>query len=268
MLKKIFLFIILFSVTICAQTNYLIKQIENAYQTNQYELTLKLTKKLLVKKITKKSREKINEIRAVCFYSIGKKDSAKISFINLLKANENYKPNSQLVSPKIVAFFNIIKTDFERIITKKKNRITQLKIDSHKQEIQQSKIVKTIAYSIIFPGIGQVITKQKIKGIILIAVSTTLLGFSIYYTLKTDQFRINYLSESDRVLIGTKYNAYNKFFKTRNLFYISYGLVWLFTQIDLLIFNRKHLFSKNTVLLTSINDYQHPQLSLTFKYFF
>ena len=55
--------------------------------------------------------------------------------------------------------------------------------------------------------------------------------------IKTPFFQLVGMNESNKLLIQQKYDDYNKSYKIRNVLIISYAVVWLYSQIDLLFFS-------------------------------
>ncbi|MEK6553091.1 MAG: hypothetical protein AABZ54_06545, partial [Bacteroidota bacterium] len=51
--------------------------------------------------------------------------------------------------------------------------------------------------------------------------------------------------ESNKLLIQQKYDDYNKSYKIRNVLIISYAVIWLYSQIDLLFFSNGDQDSKS-----------------------
>lgn len=267
--KGFFLVFALLSISIFAQSDTLFNQMKNAYQSNNYRRAIELSDMVLAQNLNEKVMMKVNEIRAVCFYSIGQKDSSKISFIAILRIDDSYLPNQLFISPKIVLFFNSIKLDYEKIISDKKIKTFQTKVDSSKIKENRDRILMTIAYSILLPGIGQLRTEQNTKGVYITGASVALLGASIYFILKTNRLEIKYQNESDKILIQEKYDSYNGSYQIRNVLLISYGLVWIFSQLDLLVFNQEKLFGNNLSFSTLLtNTHRTSQLSFTIQYLF
>ena len=269
MANKIIPILILLSVNLYAQSDKLFIKLNNAYQTSNYQQAVELSDVVLKQSLKKNELIEVYEIRAVCFYSLGKKDSAKVSFIEILKVDNKYSPNKLFISPKIISFFNSIKLDYERIVSDKKIRISKSKINSSIAKKNRDKIVTTIAFSILLPGTGQLRTGATAKGILLTGTSVALLGSSIYFSINTKNLETDYQNESDKKLIQEKYDAYNKSYKIRNILFISYGVVWAFSQLDLLLFNQEKLFGNNFSISTSLtNNNKTSQLCLVFNYKF
>jgi hypothetical protein len=59
---------------------------------------------------------------------------------------------------------------------------------------------------------------------------------AIAYIVKTNDKESAYLNETDKSLIGAKYNEFNSAYKTRNLLITAAAAVWVISQIDILFF--------------------------------
>ena len=61
---------------------------------------------------------------------------------------------------------------------------------------------------------------------------------SVAYTVaETISREDEYMAETNPELIPAKYDKYNEMYKVRNILIGAYAAVWLYTQLDLLIFN-------------------------------
>ncbi len=267
--KSIFSICVLLFGSVFAQSSSVFEQMETAYKKSNYIKAIELSEVVLKKELTKTEAIKTNEIRGVCFYSMGKKDSSKIAFTNVLEIDDTYYPNKLFISPKIILFFESVKMDYERLVSNRKIESFQNRADSTDLKENWNRISKAITYSILLPGTGHLTTGQKTKGWLLTGASTTLLGGAICFLINTNRLERDYQSESNKKLIQEKYDVYNKSYKIRNLLLASYGAVWLFTQLDILVFNQEKLFGNNLSVLPSVrNTYNSTQLSLSFTYSF
>jgi len=53
-----------------------------------------------------------------------------------------------------------------------------------------------------------------------------------------------------------KYNAYNRSYKTRNILISAYAIVWLYSQIDIFVFQRKNIKGEFKAAFLPIIDSQ------------
>ncbi len=248
------LLLLLFSTGVFSQS-IKIDSVFSEYRANNYQKVIELSNVLLSadNNLEKESRISLYEMTAVSFYALGKKDSSKINFIEILKLNENYSPDPFFISPKIIRFFESIKSDYMRIrkivVQENKNPINvaadSLEAVNKSLAFQtelahvKSDAANSMFRSAVFPGWGHLYSGYKTKGIILSSVNALLLGSAIYYSVETNNLENDYRLETKAELIEEKYNEYNSAYKIRNALYVTYAAFWLFSQIDLLFFNEE-----------------------------
>lgn len=178
----------------------------------------------------------VYEMLAISYYSLGDEASAKINFEQLIKLNKNYSPDPSKISPKVVGFFNDVKSAMaaQQENNPAKDSLSAGNNLSFKPDIDYR---GAFLKNMVLPGWGQISSSQTIKGAVMSGVSLALIGGMTAYIIDTNNKQKDYLNETDKTLIQFKYDAYNSAYKTRNLFIISYIAVWLYSQIDLLLFN-------------------------------
>ena len=76
------------------------------------------------------------------------------------------------------------------------------------------------------------------KGILFMGAGLLTLGSSVYFFIDANNKENKYLNETDPRVIGSRYNDYNSAYKIRNTLIISYIVIWIYTQIDMLLFSR------------------------------
>ncbi len=271
MLKNFLLLITFIFIPLFAQNEPRIEQIEEAFRSNDYSRAIELAGLYLSanNNISENTALRLHEIRAVSFYSIAERDSAKNSFFEILEIDQNYSPNPSNISPKIIRFFNEIKNDFDRVMSLRNERIDSLLTLSNPIENKNFGkdylIANMTLRSLILPGWGHLYAGKTGLGIGLSAVSGALIGTSIYYIINTENLKDEYVSESDRNLIREKYDDYNSSFKIRNALLISYAAVWIFSQLDILFFSRDDLINLNSESLDSFsNNFIDLKITLNF----
>jgi hypothetical protein len=185
-------------------------------------------------------------MRAVALYSMGDDASTRKSFENILKIRRNYTPDPAQISPKLISIFGEVKADFL-----KNNPLPISDSDTTQQSIpvklfSQERIRGLVLENLVMPGIAQFQLGKNPKGILLSAASTINLGAMIYYLVNTKNKENDYLNETDKLLIQEKYSIYNDSYKIRNTLIISYALIWIYSQIDLIFFSDDEPSSTNS----------------------
>jgi hypothetical protein len=211
---------------------------KSEFDSFQYEKMVKTSNDLLVKgNLTDSLKVEVYIMRAVAFYSLGDDISTRSSFENILKIRRNYSPDPAQISPKLISIFGEVKAEFIKnnplpiSITDSTSIAKPLKL------FESDKSKYLIFENLAAPGIGQLQLGKNPKGIILTAASTLNLAAMIYFLIDTKNKENDYLSQTEESLIQQKYNDYNKSYKIRNTLIISYALIWIYSQIDLLFLN-------------------------------
>ena len=89
----------------------------------------------------------------------------------------------------------------------------------------------------------------------------------IYYIFLTSKRENDYLNETREIEIERKYNAYNSAYKRRNILLVLYGVIWIYSQYDLLVNGERYLREENRISMYPVLDQQYvPQLTLRIKF--
>jgi hypothetical protein len=257
MIKKIFL-VIFFSlgISLTYSQEVTFDKVQQEYAKFEYDHVLKLSDQLITKgNISDSLLIELHLMRANVFYSNGADSSTRKSFESILKINKKYIPDPSITSPKLISIFNEVKADFIR-----KNPDVELAqpADSTKtkQEVKylnQFPAVGAVVKNLLLPGLGQLHHGNLTKGWLNTAASALNLGAVIYFTLDANKKQDIYLKETDGFLIQEKYEEYNRSFKLRNTFIITYAALWLYSQIDLIFFTSEKE-STNSAPVSSFID--------------
>ncbi len=250
-----------------------IQFIKEKFQSFKYEEVISSSKKLL------KSKEKLNNdelidlytMKAVSHYTLTEIDSARGDFIEILKINNDYQLDPIKISPKIISFYNSIKQDYKRIITNQEelaaSDTTATKLtEPNILQLEKNVFTNSIQRSLVLPGWGHLYMGSNTKGWILSSAGVLTLGSMVYYIFRTNSKEKDYLNETEAHLINQKYDEYNTSFKIRNALIISYAIIWIYTQIEILLFS-DDLFSQkiNSLILTDFKRKNSPYIELSFK---
>ena len=244
MMKKLFLIIFFFlgiSFVYCQDVTF--DKVQQEYAKFDYDKVIKLSDQLIAKgNISDSLMIELHLMRANVFYSNGADSLTRKSFEQILKINKKYIPDPSITSPKLISIFNEVKADYIR-----KNPDAEMiqPADSTKpkQEIKYLAPVPSVSAvvkNLLLPGLGQLHYGNLTKGWLNAAASVLNIGAVIYFTIDANNKQDNYLKETDSFLIQQKYDEYNKSFKLRNTFIITYAAIWLYSQIDLLFFTNEN----------------------------
>jgi hypothetical protein len=271
-MKILFWFILLFfSFKGFAQEANL-SELVNRYESLEYGKVIELSQKLLRSNADINENDKIDILTmyAISFYAIGQIDSSREIFIDLLNIKNNYELNPSKVSPKIIGFFEQIKKDYKSILNgipdDQHNEGTNLKLSDMEIRIVERDLFKQATLkSIVLPGWGH-LTIDDGKGWWLTSASTALLGSMLYFVFDANSKENDYLNQTNPLLIAQKYDDYNQSYKIRNTLIISYAVIWLYSQIDILFFSDDAVSRKiNKLLQTNYLSANPAAIEVTFQ---
>ncbi|MFA3783602.1 hypothetical protein ABRY23_11125 [Melioribacteraceae bacterium 4301-Me] len=232
-----------------------IDKLKQYFESFEYQKVINLADKLIQSgSLSDSLLTEVYEMQAISYYALGDEASAKISFRQLIKINKDYSPDPSKISPKVINFFNDIKNSMAAELQSNSTAKDSL---SHQTSIQTKLPFDYRSYmlkNIFLPGWGQLSSSQFLKGGIISGASLILMGGMISYIIDTNKKQNDYLNETELTLMQLKYENYNKSYKIRNIFIASYLAVWLYSQIDLI------LFSNNPDESTNM-----PEISAFFK---
>ena len=221
-----------------AQSNHDIVKLQKHYESFEYSKVVQESENLLLDKerFNDSLLVQIYTLKSASHYAMGEQSSTRKSIIELLKINSGYELNKFIYSPKLLSFFEAIKSEFSEIINTNVE-----KSDSHnKEEIAKTnqtlatsnKIPNSaIAKSLLLPGLGHLHINDNPKGWILTTASVISLSSMLYYIIDANEKEKDYLSDY------ANYDKYNKSYKIRNTLIATYAAIWLYSQIDLLFFS-------------------------------
>jgi hypothetical protein len=244
MIKKIFLMLFFFlEISLVYSQEATFDKVQQEYAKFNYDKVIKLSDQLITNGTLSDSLLiELHLMRANVFYSEGADSLTRKSFENILKINRKYIPDPSVTSPKLISIFNEVKADFIRL---NPDLTVVQKPDSTKpkQEIKylnQFPAAGAVVKNLLLPGLGQLHYDNLTKGWINTAASILNIGAVIYFSIDANKKQNDYLKETDNFLIQQKYDEYNKSFKLRNTFIITYAAIWLYSQLDLFVFSSEN----------------------------
>ena len=240
----------------------------------KYGDVISIANKLLLKKIPLTREEILNiyRLKGISHYSLSEDDAAKKSFIEILRIDTSYTLDSNKVSPKIISFFKQVKANYiqqqKDIESRTVVRIDTVFVPKLEYDVQhEDRLKNAIARSLIIPGLGQLYLDVNFKSVLLTALGSASLVASIYYFIQTEKKEKAYLIETDPKLVESSYSEYNDAYRYRNFSLVSFGVVWLYSQLDLLFFSDNDS-GHNIINSSSLNYNEIRGLTLNLKYSF
>jgi hypothetical protein len=276
MIKK-FLFIIsiiLFSnSSIFTQTvskyELLLKQ---KFEEFDYNSVIKLADSILINEKNLSRNDSLNLLyyKALSSFNIWDIKTSEQSFKSILNLDENFSLDTINVSPKIVSYFNDLKTKFS-IDKQNKKQTSVISIDSIlineriKYSSQLQNYREALWRNLILPGWGNIYLRNETKGYLVATAFTLLLISSAYFIYDTYKKEKDYLSEINPDLISSKYSSYNASYKLRNISLGLSALIYIYSQIDYLLFEHSDIKS-NSAFRFSFSFDQKSQFSASFSF--
>lgn len=243
-MKNIFLLFSLLNIIssqlIYSQQSKIELLLKSKFENFEYEKVITISDSLLKfsGNLTREDSIKIFYYRAISAFHIWDINLSEESFKVLLKLDKNFQPDSSEVSPKIISFFNQIrKREIEEIqsISLQQNLLFQDQ-NSKVEELRKnfSLYREAILKNLVYPGWGNFVINQKTKAYIFTSSFSISLISSVYFYFLTEKKEREYLNEINPDKISEKYSPYNMAYKLRNISLISLGLIYIYSQFDLL----------------------------------
>lgn len=174
-------------------------------------------------------------LSAVANYSLQNVDGAMVDFLELLRLDPQYQLKPSDTSPKIIQFFEEIKTNADRTATKERIIV---KHDTVRVAMAQRPWQPAMKRSLLWPGWGQSYLGDKGKATVLRVTSVLAFSASLYGVLDCRDKEKQYHSTIEKSIMDENYQSYNRAYKVRNAALCSFAALWLYSQIDMLFLHR------------------------------
>lgn len=215
------------------------KILKSKFENFEYENIIQISDSILKSgfKINKEDSIQIFYYRSIAAFHIWDINISEESFKILLKLDKNFILDSTEVSPKIILFFEQIKKKetekFDELIkNQKQNNLNSSSNDNLKRSFTIFR--ESVEKNFIMPGWGNLFLNEKDKGYFFITTFSISLLSSIYFYFDTRSKEKAYLNEVDIEKISEKYKSYNTSYKLRNISLITSGLIYIYSQFDIL----------------------------------
>ena len=259
------IFILLFCLQAFPQeTSDSLSTIKKSFDNFEYSKVITIANNLLKerKELTKNQIIDIYRMKGISSFSLLQQDSAKDSFLEILKIDSSYTMDSAKTSPKIISFFNKIKMKFKQTMSEMEKQhlsakpdtvfIKKLVPDLKREQNLKSALLRSIA----LPGLGHLYLGRKTKGWILSGLGGASLASMIYFIIDSNKKETAYLNTTNAAAFNSRYNNYNTSYHLRNYSIVAFAAVWLYSQIDLLFFQ-----DNNTQKKLSFHNF--PRMNFT-----
>ena len=187
----------------------------------------------------------IYTMKGISHYALLDDSKARLSFIEILKIDTSYTLDPSNTSPKIISFFSEVKNEYLASIEGKEEQIFITKYDTvfipvtHRDTISENNFKQAIIRSVFIPGTGHLYLQSNFKSWLLTFLSAASVGTGIYFIIDSNKRERIYLQETNPNEVTERYNDYNFSYRMRNLAFISFAALWIYSQLDLLFFIEK-----------------------------
>ncbi len=236
-LKKNIIIISLFFLIVnptSAQTQQpVFQQMIQAFHHLDYQAAEKIGKQIIddYQSYTPLELLETHKILGVIAYQDGNLSEANSQFEQALSIDRTAHLDSVYVSPKIIQFFNELKSNYD--LRQKSGEID--KTIHNRYVVQPDPRPAATLRSMILPGWGQLYKNDKRKGYVLVSSTATATLATVLFHFMQKNAHDEYLKATDIETIKQKYDNYNLFYKLRNNTALLAGGIWLYAFFDALL---------------------------------
>lgn len=238
------------------------------FRSFEYHAVIAMAESLLAhqKSLPPLQAIEVYRMRAIAHYTLSQAEAAKASFAAILEIDSTFALDTLQNSPKIVDFYQQVKSQFQRRRERKEPEIkTELRDTPANTPLQpQPDFTKAISRSLLWPGWGHRVYGRSTKGWILSLAGLATAGATAYYFFDSRQKESDYLNETRQDQINEKYERYNFSYRLRNFSAIAFVAVWAYSQFDLFSLARKNANASQSAITPLLLD-AHLQPALGMK---
>ena len=250
-----------------------LKDLIQSFSNFEYSEVISEASQLINNKnhFTKPELIEIYRMKGVAHFSLSDEQQARSNFIEILKVDSSYELNPSNTSPKIVSFFNKVKNLYLLSMNGKQDKPVLVIHDTLYVEVPvkvrdtfyEYRLKQAFLRSVFIPGTGHLYLEDNFKSWALTALSVASITAGVLYIIDTNKKEREYLQETDINAAAGKYNDYNFSYRMRNLAFISYATLWLYSQFDLLFFSE----GENSTVLSYIPGLRlQPNIGFSLSY--
>ena len=239
------------------------------FRNFEYDSVITLAAKILQEReaLSTSDQIKVLEMKAVSHYSLLEMNASLSCFLEILKLDSSYALDPIKTSPKILSFFSEIKGGFQQEAAPP----AEVRADTAKGLIQkiaptESPLRNAMARSLLLPGWGHHYLHESKKAWPLSLAGAITLGAGIYFAFDCREKERDYLNEIEKAKMDAKYQRYNRSYKTRNMLLSSFAAIWLYSQIDILVFQKEKFGQVSASLTPSVLGNNQPGVCCTIQF--
>lgn len=235
--------------------------LKQKFENFDYNSVISLADSILKneKKLSHEDSLVILYYKAISSFTIWDIKTSEQSFKMILTLDKNFTLDSINVSPKIISYFNDLKSKFvnENRTEKQNNSLnidSLLSLERRKYSSEFASYRQALWRNLILPGWGDIYLNNNFKGYLFSGTFTLSFISSVYYIFDAKKKENDYLSEINPDLILEKYSKYNSSYKLKNIFIALTLFVYIYSQVDFLISKNYNIQSNNYPTLSISED--------------
>ena len=157
-------------------------------------------------------------------YSEGAEEPARRQFVSALQLQPEIQPDPSSVSPKIIAFFDDLRSSLTESSSTIETRYVTIVDDRPAAALR----------SMVLPGWGQLYKGHRGKAAVAGGAWFATAGATAVAHGLRRRARRRYVDETNPALVAERYDSFNKAHKARNTLAVSAAVVWVAAYIDAL----------------------------------
>ncbi|RMF59683.1 MAG: hypothetical protein D6746_07920 [Bacteroidetes bacterium] len=209
--------------------------IQAAYQQLDYERAKALGEAALqdYDAFTPAQLTEIHTLLGLVYFSENEPEAARLQFEAALSLTPDLSLDPLLVSPKILAFFEEVKRNWQQRQAAAEAGIQAGAIRYVRLEDPRP---AAALRSFVLPGWGQLYKGDRTKGWLLMAGWGVAVTGTLVAHVRRNQARDAYLAERDPDRITDRYDTFNTWHKARNNLALAASALWVLSYLDALVF--------------------------------
>jgi hypothetical protein len=228
------------------------------FRSFEYHAVIAIAESLLVhqKSLSPLQAIEVYRVKAIAHYTLSQTEAAKAGFAAILEIDSTFVLDALQNSPKIVDFYQQVKSQFQRRREPDKPEIkTELQETPAQTPLRpHPDFTKAISRSLIWPGWGHCVYGRSTKGWVLSLAGLASAGATAYYFFDCRQKESDYLNETRRDRINEKYERYNFSYRLRNFSAAAFIAVWAYSQFDLFSLAKKNANASQSAITPLLLD--------------
>ncbi len=239
----------------------LLAEIRSAYESLNYA-EAEIKGKAAIETYHKFSSTQLSEIHkmlGLIYFSENKPQLSREQFVAALTLTPALELDSLMVSPKIVRFFNSIRSEIEATDPAASGAAAPACI---RYVLVPDKRPEAGFRSMLLPGWGQRYKDESKKGWLITGIWGAGAVATVAMQIARSNARRSYLDETSQPQIAARFNSFEKYHKLRNTFALFTAAVWGYGIVDAFLSGGSHPGTPGRVSVSPSASTNSAQLSL------